>query len=317
MKRDGTFVSQRTNIMLDGLHIQATPIARAATLIGLSGVIYKSAERFLNSTQFYRWKSSVGSKMTDWKVGRTRLKQQHHHHQHPHYQHDKRYHNVPGAATRSPGGLRNPPVLDGEYAGADDYSGDERRSAGGPSYSPAVVEGEVIPGAARNMLFRVSDNATTITTIMDLLGGGRSAVFVVNSATSPEDSVHIRKIMEASAKLKAYGIDRVVCVVKSDSLEAQAMRDREGILEHRVIILADPHNRFETACGLDLADRRGAIYLDYGAVVGSVHIGGNKHSADDLLGFLHTMHLNSAPNSPYPELASSKSQQQQSSDNFV
>jgi peroxiredoxin len=107
----------------------------------------------------------------------------------------------------------------------------------------------------------------------EILGKGRVVFFAVPGAFTPTcDTAHLPGFVSNSGKIKAHGIDRIVCGAVNDHHVVKAWAERSEALG-KVDFIADAHARLADATGLskefgDLGKRfaRFAMIIDNGVV---------------------------------------------------
>ena len=110
-------------------------------------------------------------------------------------------------------------------------------------------------------------------TTLDLLGSGRVVLFAVPGAFTPTcDTAHLPGFVANAGKIKAAGIDRIVCAAVNDHHVIKAWAERSDALG-RIDFIADAKGEFAEALGLaknfaDLGRRfaRFAMILNKGVV---------------------------------------------------
>ena len=107
----------------------------------------------------------------------------------------------------------------------------------------------------------------------DILGTGRVVLFAVPGAFTPTcDTSHLPGFVSAADRIKASGIDRIVCASVNDHFVMKAWAERSAALG-KVDFIADAHAGLADALGLakdfgDLGRRfaRFAMIIDHGVV---------------------------------------------------
>jgi len=217
-----TITPAMNRVMEDVVVVDHTnPYVRAATLAGMTSVIFKAAERALNSTRFQTNLATAKSSLIKG-----------------------------GLSFRDHFGK----LLSWAPSKGLENAGD--------------VRGQPPPGFDDAVLYAVEDSQTRMTTLKEIIGPDRSAIFFLEGS-GLEESVHLQSIVDASAKLKAYGIDKIVCVVNGELDEVQRLREREKV-PGDFLILSDPSSGLEKASGLRLGSKHSAFQVDLGVVV-SIH----------------------------------------------
>ncbi len=83
-----------------------------------------------------------------------------------------------------------------------------------------------------------------------VLGEGRVVLFAVPGAFTPTcDTSHLPGFVSAAAKLRAGGVDRIVCAAVNDHHVLKAWAERSDALG-RIDFIADAHARLADAMGL-------------------------------------------------------------------
>ena len=110
-------------------------------------------------------------------------------------------------------------------------------------------------------------------TTLDVLGSGRVVLFAVPGAFTPTcDTAHLPGFVANAGKIKAAGIDRIVCAAVNDHHVVKAWAERSDALG-QIDFIADAKGEFAEAIGLtknfpDLGRRfaRFAMILNDGVV---------------------------------------------------
>lgn len=85
-----------------------------------------------------------------------------------------------------------------------------------------------------------------------VLGQGRVALFAVPGAYTPTCHVkHMPSFVNNVDKLKAKGVERIVCVAVNDPFVMEAWGEATGATAAGVVMLSDPTAAFAKALGLD------------------------------------------------------------------
>ncbi|MEO8758139.1 MAG: peroxiredoxin [Devosia sp.] len=85
---------------------------------------------------------------------------------------------------------------------------------------------------------------------LDILGEGRVVLFGVPGAFTPTcDTAHLPGFVATASKIRASGIDRIVCATVNDHHVTRAWAERSEALG-RVDFIADPWAKFAEALGL-------------------------------------------------------------------
>lgn len=119
----------------------------------------------------------------------------------------------------------------------------------------------------------IDANGITPTDTRAILGQGRVVLFGVPGAFTPTcDTSHLPGFVSAAGKIKAAGIDRIVCATVNDHHVVKAWAERSDALG-QVDFIADVRGEFAQALGLakdfpDLGLRylRFAMIIDNGVV---------------------------------------------------
>lgn len=106
-----------------------------------------------------------------------------------------------------------------------------------------------------------------------ILGAGRVVLFAVPGAFTPTcDTSHLPGFVGSADRIRAAGIDRIVCAAVNDHHVVKAWAERSDALG-KVDFIADAYGRFAEALGLakdfgDLGRRfaRFAMIVDHGVV---------------------------------------------------
>src|SRR5262249_40897277 len=112
---------------------------------------------------------------------------------------------------------------------------------------PMIKAGDKLP----NIPIRLVDAAgTTETDTNAVLGQGLVVLFAVPGAfTPPCDTSHLPGFVANAGKLKAFGVDRIVCACANDHHVVRAWAERSDALD-RIDFIADPRAEFADAMGL-------------------------------------------------------------------
>lgn len=110
-------------------------------------------------------------------------------------------------------------------------------------------------------------------TTLDVLGHGRVVLFAVPGAFTPTcDTAHLPGFVANAGKIRAAGVDRIVCAAVNDHHVVKAWAERSDAL-HQIAFIADAKGEFAEALGLakDFADlgrrfARFAMILNGGVV---------------------------------------------------
>jgi 2-Cys peroxiredoxin 5 len=88
--------------------------------------------------------------------------------------------------------------------------------------------------------------------IAQLFAGKRGVLFAVPGAFTPGCSkTHLPGYVNDSAKIRAKGVDEIVCVSVNDAFVMSAWGESQGA-QGKVRMLADPQGAFAKAVGLDV-----------------------------------------------------------------
>jgi len=96
----------------------------------------------------------------------------------------------------------------------------------------------------------ITQTEVTDTDTLAVLGQGRVVLFAVPGAFTPTcDTAHLPGFVANAGKIKAAGIDRIVCASVNDHHVMKAWAERSEALG-KVDFVADPHAAFAEALGL-------------------------------------------------------------------
>jgi glutaredoxin/glutathione-dependent peroxiredoxin len=133
-----------------------------------------------------------------------------------------------------------------------------------------IQAGDRIPSASVKFIdaegVRDADSA-------EILGNGRVVFFGVPGAFTPTcDTAHLPGFVANVSKIRAHGVDRIVCGAVNDHHVVKAWAERSEALD-KVDFIADVHARLAEAMGLDRQTddlgkrfRRFAMIIDAGRV---------------------------------------------------
>jgi len=132
-----------------------------------------------------------------------------------------------------------------------------------------IEAGQRIPATAVKL---VTKDGTTDTTADAVLGTGHVVFFTVPGAFTPTCHVnHLPGFLANAGKLKAAGIDHIVCGSTNDHHVMKAWAENTQALD-TIDFLADPHAELARAVGLDrdmdigIRFRRSAMLIQDGVV---------------------------------------------------
>lgn len=110
-----------------------------------------------------------------------------------------------------------------------------------------IERGNAVPSVGIKM---VTSDGTADTTTNDALGQGTVVVFSVPGAFTPTCHVnHLPGFLANAAKLKAAGVDRIVCAAVNDHHVMKAWAEASGALG-TIDFLADGNGEFAKALGI-------------------------------------------------------------------
>ena len=96
----------------------------------------------------------------------------------------------------------------------------------------------------------ITETEVVDTDTLAVLGQGRVVLFAVPGAFTPTcDTAHLPGFVANAGKIKAAGIDRIVCASVNDHHVMKAWAERSEALG-KVDFVADPHAAFAEALGL-------------------------------------------------------------------
>jgi glutaredoxin/glutathione-dependent peroxiredoxin len=114
----------------------------------------------------------------------------------------------------------------------------------------AIKVGDALPADVK--LKEMKDNAPKDVTVGELFRGKRVVLFAVPGAFTPTCSMkHLPGFVAEAAKIRAKGVDDVVCVSVNDAFVMDAWGKAAGA-QGKVRMLADGNGEFTRAVGLEL-----------------------------------------------------------------
>lgn len=133
-----------------------------------------------------------------------------------------------------------------------------------------IQAGDRIPSVSLKV---IDAEGTRDATSDEVLGSGRVVFFAVPGAFTPTcDTAHLPGFVANAPKMRAHGVDRIVCATVNDHHVTKAWAERSEALG-KVDFLADAHGRLADAMGLtkefgDLGKRfaRCAMIIEGGVV---------------------------------------------------
>jgi peroxiredoxin len=110
-----------------------------------------------------------------------------------------------------------------------------------------IQAGDTLPSVPVRL---VDANGVTETESAEILGHGRIVLFGVPGAFTPTcDTSHLPGFVGAADRIKAAGIDRIVCATVNDHHVTKLWAERSGALG-KIDFIADAHGRLAEALGL-------------------------------------------------------------------
>lgn len=136
-----------------------------------------------------------------------------------------------------------------------------------------ISVGDKLPDAT---FVEMGDDGPAEISSADALGKGKIALFAVPGAFTPTcHNKHMPSFVENADKLKAKGVDAIVCTSVNDPFVLKAWAEASGASGAGIRMLADPDGAFAKALGLDFSappvglinrSQRYSMLLEDGAV---------------------------------------------------
>jgi peroxiredoxin len=113
-----------------------------------------------------------------------------------------------------------------------------------------IERGNAIPSVGIKL---VNASGIAETTSDAVLGSGTVVLFSVPGAFTPTCHVnHLPGFLANAIKLKAKGVDRIICVAANDAHVMKAWADSQDITDDSIVMLADGNGELTKALGLVL-----------------------------------------------------------------
>jgi len=110
-----------------------------------------------------------------------------------------------------------------------------------------IQPGDTLPSVPVKL---VDNEGVKDVTTLDILGSGRVVLFAVPGAFTPTcDTAHLPGFVATAGKIKAAGIDRIVCAAVNDHHVVKAWAERSEALG-QIDFIADASAEFAEAIGL-------------------------------------------------------------------
>lgn len=112
----------------------------------------------------------------------------------------------------------------------------------------AISTGDKLPGAT---LLKIGEKGPEAVALQERLAGRKVALFAVPGAYTPTcSSAHVPSFIRSMDKLKAKGVDEVICVSVNDPFVMKAWGEATGATAAGITMLADPEGAFTAAIGM-------------------------------------------------------------------
>jgi len=129
-----------------------------------------------------------------------------------------------------------------------------------------IKAGDTLPSVPVKL---VDSDGVSATDTLAVLGTGTVVLFAVPGAFTPTcDTSHLPGFVANAGKLKAAGVDRIVCAAANDHHVVKAWAERSEALG-KVDFIADPSAKFAVELGLskDIPDLGGLRYARFAMII--------------------------------------------------